>query len=84
MRTISSKKTTLFQRSATRPINTVKINSIYSIDVKVVTTIDNYYCEMMDTNWMTDFWTAATNKNLTDVEILVGTVKVMEAHRFHH
>jgi hypothetical protein len=41
-----------------------------------------YYYEMMDTNWMTDFWTAATNKKLTDVEILMGTVKVMEAHRF--
>jgi hypothetical protein len=36
---------------------------------------------MMDDKWPTDFWLAATNRKLTDVEIFVGTVKVMEAHR---
>jgi hypothetical protein len=50
-------------------------------DVKVVSTIGNYYYEMMDDKWPTDFWVAATNQKLTDVEIFVGTVKVMEAHR---
>ncbi|EFX82533.1 hypothetical protein DAPPUDRAFT_101112 [Daphnia pulex] len=50
-------------------------------DVKVVSTIGNYYFEMMDDKWLTDFWMAATNQKLTDVEIFVGTVKVMEAHR---
>ncbi len=30
---------------------------------------------------MTDFWIAATNQKLTDVEIYVGAAKVMEAHR---
>ncbi len=82
IRGVTSKKTTAFQRSATRPISAIKINSLlYSIDVKVVSTIDNYYYQMMDRDWMTDFWTATTNKKNTDVEIFVGTVKVMEAHR---
>jgi hypothetical protein len=36
---------------------------------------------MMDDKWTTDLWLAATNQKLTDVEIIVGTVKVMEAHR---
>jgi hypothetical protein len=50
-------------------------------DIKTVSTIGNYYYEMMDDKWSTDFWMAATNRKLTDVEIFVGTVKVMEAHR---
>jgi hypothetical protein len=36
---------------------------------------------MMDDKWTTDLWLAATNQKLTDVDIIVGTVKVMEAHR---
>jgi hypothetical protein len=36
---------------------------------------------MMDDKWPTDFWMAALNQKLTDVEIFVGTVKLMEAHR---
>jgi hypothetical protein len=55
-----------------RPVN---------FDIKVVSTIGNYYYEIMDNAWSTDFWAAATNQKLTDVEIFVGTVKVMEAHR---
>jgi hypothetical protein len=43
--------------------------------------IGNYNYEMMDDKWTTDLWLAATNQKLTDVEIIVGTVKVMEAHR---
>jgi hypothetical protein len=50
-------------------------------DIKVVSMIGNYYYEMMDDAWPTDFWMAAVNKKLTDVEIFVGTVKLMEAHR---
>jgi hypothetical protein len=50
-------------------------------DIKTVSTIGNYYYEMMDDKWTTDLWLAATNQKLTDVEIFVGTVKVMEAHR---
>jgi hypothetical protein len=50
-------------------------------DVKVVSTIGNYYFEMMDNAWLMNFWAAATNQKLTDVEIFIGTVKVMEAHR---
>jgi hypothetical protein len=34
---------------------------------------------MMDDAWPTDLWAAATDQKLTDVEIFVGTVKVMEA-----
>jgi hypothetical protein len=49
--------------------------------IKTISMIDNYYYEMMDDKWTTDFWLAATNRKLTDVEIFVGTVKVMEAHR---
>jgi hypothetical protein len=55
-----------------RPVN---------FDIKVVSTIGNNYYEIMDNAWSTDFWAAATNQKLTDVEIFVGTVKVMEAHR---
>jgi hypothetical protein len=54
-------------------------NSIF--DIKTVSTIGNYYCEMMDEHWWKDLWAAATNQKLTDVEIFVGAVKVMEAHR---
>jgi hypothetical protein len=56
-------------------------NSEFYFDVKIVSTIGNYYYELMDHSWMTDFWSAATNQQLTDVEIFVGTVKLMEAHR---
>jgi hypothetical protein len=50
-------------------------------DIKVVSTIGNYYYEMMDKDWMKDLWMAAVNKKWTDVEIFVGNVKLMEAHR---
>jgi hypothetical protein len=53
----------------------------FNLDIKTVCTIGNYYYEMMDDKWLTDLWAAAINQKLTDVEILVGTVKVMEAHR---
>jgi hypothetical protein len=36
---------------------------------------------MMDGAWMNNFWFAAIVQKMTDVEIFVGTVKVMEAHR---
>jgi hypothetical protein len=53
----------------------------FSFDVKVISTIGNYYYEIMDDAWIKDFWTAANNQNFTDVEIYVGTVKLMDAHR---
>ncbi|XP_046458912.1 uncharacterized protein LOC124205512 [Daphnia pulex] len=49
--------------------------------IKTTSMIGNYNYEMMDDKWTTDLWLAATNQKLTDVEIIVGTVKVMEAHR---
>jgi hypothetical protein len=49
--------------------------------IKTISTIGNYYYEMMDDEWTTDLWMTATNQKLTDVEVIVGTVKVMEAHR---
>jgi hypothetical protein len=36
---------------------------------------------MMNDLWLKDLWLAATNQKLTDVEIFVGTAKMMEAHR---
>jgi hypothetical protein len=50
-------------------------------DVKCISTIGNYYYEMMDEGWTKDFWVAATNKKFTDVKIYVGSVEVMEVHR---
>ncbi len=50
-------------------------------EIKTISKIGNYFYEMMDDKWTTDLWLAATNQKLTDVEIIVGTVKVMEAHR---
>jgi hypothetical protein len=52
-----------------------------NFDIKMVSTIGNYYYEMMDDKWLTDLWAAATDKKLTDVQIYVGSVEVMEAHR---
>ncbi len=60
----------------------VKFNiTAVSFDIKIASSIGNYHYDMMDDAWMNSFWTAATNKKLTDVEIFVGTVKLMEAHR---
>ena len=56
-------------------------SALVSFDIKMVSTIGNYDYEMMDDAWMKDIWTAATSQKFTDVEIFVGTVKVMEAHR---
>jgi hypothetical protein len=52
-----------------------------TFDIKTISTIGNYHYELMDQNWWMDLWNAAKKKNLTDVEIFAGTVKVMEAHR---
>jgi hypothetical protein len=52
-----------------------------NFDIKTVSTIGNYYYEMMDDRWLTDLWAAATDKKLTDVQIYVGSVEVMEVHR---
>jgi hypothetical protein len=43
--------------------------------------IGNYYYEMMDDDWLKNFWTAAKKQKFTDVEIFIGTYKMMEAHR---
>ena len=55
--------------------------SEFYFDIKMVSTIDNYFYELMDNAWMEHFWKAATDEKFTDVEIFIGTVKVMEAHR---
>ncbi|EFX82893.1 hypothetical protein DAPPUDRAFT_240700 [Daphnia pulex] len=52
-----------------------------NFDIKTVSKIGNYYYEMMDDKWLTDLWAAATDKKLTDVQIYVGSVEVMEVHR---
>jgi hypothetical protein len=56
-------------------------NHVFEFDIKIVSTIGNYYYELMDEDWLKDLWAAATDQKLTDVDIFVGTVKVMEAHR---
>jgi hypothetical protein len=78
-----------FQENAEILHMAAKSQSNYCVDfsvkvdfeIKVVSTIGNYYYEMMDKHWLKDLWLAATNRKLTDVEIFVGTVKLMEAHR---
>jgi hypothetical protein len=70
-----------FTKQPSLRIPSLNLNSVIYFDIKIISTIDNYYYEMMDDAWMTNFWTAATNQKFTDVEIFVGTVKVMEAHR---
>ena len=69
------------QRFTAQPLSCLKSYFVIYFDIKIISTIGNYYYELMDDAWMTDFWTAATNQKFTDVEIFVGTVKVMEAHR---
>ncbi|EFX82532.1 hypothetical protein DAPPUDRAFT_316273 [Daphnia pulex] len=58
-----------------------QVSNPVSFYFKFISTMGNYYYEMTDDSWSTDFWVAATNQKLTDVEIFVGTVKVMEAHQ---
>jgi hypothetical protein len=60
---------------------TIGSSTSVNFDVKFISTIGNYYYEMMDDGWTKDFWVAATNKKFTDVQIYVGSVEVMEAHR---
>jgi hypothetical protein len=67
------------QPSTTLPF--IELNSVVYFDIKIISTIDNYYYEMMDDDWMNDFRTVSKKEKFTDVEIFVGTVKVMEAHR---
>jgi hypothetical protein len=76
----------LLHFAAQLPSNTYLPSSLDSepsvnFDVKFISTIGNYYYEMMDDGWLTDFWVAATKEKFTDVQIFVGTLKVMEAHR---
>jgi hypothetical protein len=72
------------QRFTAQPSPTIsylKSDFVIYFDIKIISTIGNYYYEMMDDAWMKDIWTAAISQKFTDVEIFVGTVKVMEAHR---
>jgi speckle-type POZ protein len=48
--------------------------------MEMTSTIGNYHYEIMDTSWTTQLWQAALDQQLTDVEIIVGPVK-LEAHR---
>jgi hypothetical protein len=53
----------------------------FNFEIKMISRISNYYYQLMDEAWLKDLWTAATDQKLTDVDIFVGTNKVMEAHR---
>jgi len=48
--------------------------------IEMTSTIENYHYQMMDTSWTTQLWQAALDRQLTDVEIFVGPIK-LEAHR---
>jgi hypothetical protein len=73
-----------FTVEALKPLTNISsIEFRVYFDIKMVSTIGNYYYEMMDDKWTTDLWLAATNQKLTDVEIFVGTVEVMEVHRMN-
>ena len=50
-------------------------------DIKMLSTIPNYSFEMMDISWPIQLWEAALHGWYTDVDIFVGTKKLMEAHR---
>lgn len=52
-----------------------------SFCIKMKSTFDNYYYEIMDVLWLTELWQAAVDQRFTDVEIFVGSDKVMEAHK---
>jgi hypothetical protein len=76
------KNAELLYLTAKSPLNFYVYPSLMvDFDIKMTSTIGNYYYEIMDDGWLKDIWLAATNQMLTDVEIFVGTVKVMEAHR---
>jgi hypothetical protein len=48
--------------------------------IEITSSVENYHYEMMDTSWTAQLWHAALNQQLTDVEIIVGPIK-LEAHR---
>lgn len=48
--------------------------------IEMTSSVENCHYEMMDTSWTTQLWKAALNQHLTDVEIIVGPIK-LEAHR---
>lgn len=52
-----------------------------AFEIQLVSTIDNYRYEMVDTDWTEQLWNAAFTRKLTDVEVYLGANKVMEAHR---
>jgi hypothetical protein len=60
----------------------VNISDLQSVpfDVKCISTIGNYYYEMMDEGWTKDLWVAATNKKFTDLKIYVRCDEVMDVH----
>jgi hypothetical protein len=69
--------------SFSAPLNTtvhpIKIFSI-SFCVQIINSINNYHCEMVDTTWERQLWSAAIDRQLTDVEIWIGREK-FEVHR---
>jgi hypothetical protein len=60
-------------------VNPIKIFSI-SFFVPIINSINNYHCEMVDTTWERQLWSAAIHRQLTDVEIWIGREK-FEVHR---
>jgi hypothetical protein len=65
-----------------RRISTGRYSSCFYLyfRIEMTSSVENYHYEMMDTSWTTQLWKAALDQQLTDVEIIVGPIK-LEAHR---
>ena len=55
-------------------------SNLINFRIKMKSTIEDCHHKMMDTTCATQLWTTATNRQMTDVEISVGSKK-FEAHR---
>jgi speckle-type POZ protein len=71
-----------FIRLFSAPLGNLDFNRQYQIRfcVKIASIVENFRNKMVDKNWMTQLWSAQTDRQLTDVEIRIGSKK-LEAHR---
>lgn len=67
----------LFTSKILRDVN---VTSMFFFYINIVKTIENHCFGMVDTDWATALWSAAIERKLTDVDIMVGSNK-LEAHR---
>lgn len=64
------------------PLETIHPTKIFSISfcVQISNSIDNFHYDMVDTTWARQLWSAAIDRQLTDVVIWIGREK-FEAHQ---